>query len=104
MVSAKCPRPPGRWENTPYGRRFAEPLKGPRTLYGAMVENHPISAKHQSTIHKFGKKVSPGIFLGYELIGEFGKEILIAVLKDLEKLDASEIYPRRINAKEKLIR
>ena len=35
---------------------------------------------------------------------EFGKETLIADLEDvLEKLDASEIYPRRINAKEVLI-
>ena len=31
-------------------------------------------------------------------------DILIADLEELEKLDASEIYPRRINAKEVLIR
>ena len=30
-------------------------------------------------------------------------DILIADLEDLEKLDASEMYPRRINAKEVLI-
>ena len=36
--------------------------------------------------------------------GEFGKEkFLIADLEDLEKFDASEIHPRRINAKEMLI-
>ena len=40
--------------------------------------------------------------LGYELIAEgiWKRDILIADLEDLEKLDASEIYPRRINAKE----
>ena len=44
----------------------------------------------------------PGIFLGYEAVAErFWKgDILIADLEDLEKLDASEIHPRRINAKE----
>ena len=31
-------------------------------------------------------------------------DVLIADLEDLEKLDASNIYPRRINAKEVLIR
>ena len=50
--------------------------------------------------------LSPGICLGYELIA--GRiwigDILIADLEDFEKLDASEIYPRRINAKEILIR
>ena len=30
-------------------------------------------------------------------------DILTADLEDLEKLDASEIYPRRINAREVLI-
>ena len=55
-------------------------------------------------IHQFGKKVLPGIFLGYELIagGIWKGDILTADLEDLEKLDASDIYSRRINAKEVL--
>ena len=63
------------------------------------------SPRDQSRILQFGKKVSRGIFLGYELIAEDDLEgdILIADLEDLEKLDASDIYPRRINAKEVLI-
>ena len=46
-----------------------------------------------------------GIFLENELIaGRFSKgDILIADMEVLEKLDASGIYPRRINAKEVLI-
>ena len=32
-----------------------------------MVENHHISARDQSRLHQFGKKVLPGIFLGYAL-------------------------------------
>ena len=67
-----------------------------------MVEHHPSSPKDQAKIHQFGKKVSPAIFLGFELIvREFGKgNILIADLEDLENMDASNIYLRRIIAKE----
>ena len=72
---------------------FENHSKGQQFLFGAMVEYHPISAKDLSRIHQFGKKVSPGIFLGCELIaGRIWKgEILNADLEDLEKLDASEI-------------
>ena len=91
---------------TPYERRFGDPLKGPITLFGAMVEYHPISPRDQARIHQFGRKVLPGIFLGYELVARriWKGDILTADLEDLEELDASEIYPRRINAKEVLIR
>ena len=35
---------------------------------------HPITAKDQSRIHQFGKKVLPGLFFGYALYaGEFGR-------------------------------
>ena len=46
-----------------------------------------------------------GIFLEYELIagGIWKGDILIADLEDLETLDAPDIYPRRIKAKEALI-
>ena len=61
---------------TPYERGFGEFFKGPIIPFGAMVEYHPISARDQSRLHQFGKKVLPGLFLGFALIaGEFGKEI-----------------------------
>ena len=90
---------------TPYERRFGEPNKGPIIPCGAMTEHHPISPKGQARIHQFSKKVLPGIFQGYELIarGIWKGDILIADLEDLEKLDASHIYPERIIAKEVLI-
>ena len=40
---------------------------GPITPYGSLVEYHPMTAKDQSRIHLFGKKVLPGLFLGYAL-------------------------------------
>ena len=50
---------------TPYKRRFGQPFKGPIFPFGSLVEYHHITAKDQSRIHQFGKKVLPGFFLGY---------------------------------------
>ena len=55
---------------TSYERRFGEPFKGPIIPCGSLVEYHPITAKDQSRIHQFGKKVLPGLFLGYALYAE----------------------------------
>ena len=38
-----------------------------------LVEYYPITAKDQSRIHQFGKKVLFGLFLGYALYAEFGR-------------------------------
>ena len=84
---------------TPYERRFGQPFEGPIIPFGSLVQNHPITAKDQSRIHQFGKKVLPGLFLGYALYAEgiWKGDVLVA---DLEVLDASEIYSKRLNAKE----
>ena len=52
------------------GRRFMKDIlgnhfKGPIIPFGSLVENYRISAKDQSRIHQFGKKVLLGLFLGY---------------------------------------
>ena len=52
---------------TPYERRFGQPFEGPIIPFGSMVEYHPKTAKDQSRIHQFGKKVLFGLFLGYAL-------------------------------------
>ena len=52
---------------TPCERRFGMPFHGPVIPFGAMVENHPISAKDISRLHQFGPKVLPGMFFGYVL-------------------------------------
>ena len=87
---------------TPYERRFGEPFKGPIIPFGSLVEYHPITAKDQSRIHQFGKKVLPGLFLGYALYaGRIWKgDILVADIEELETMDALEIYSKRPNAKE----
>ena len=79
---------------TPYERRFGKPFNGP-IPFGAMVEYHPIYAKDHSRLHQFGKKVLPGIFLGYALFSESLKgDILVADFDELENLDASENHRR----------
>ena len=87
---------------TPYARRFGKSLKGPMIPFGSLVEYYPSSAKDQSRIHQFGKKVLPGLFLGYALYAvEIWKgDMLVADIKELETMDASEIYSKRLNAKE----
>ena len=83
-------------------RRFGEPFKGPIIPFGSLVEYHPITAKDQSRIHQFGKKVLPGLFLGHALyaVRIWKSDILVADIEELETMDASEIYSKRLNAKE----
>ena len=82
---------------TPYERRFGQPFQGPIFPFGSLVEYHPITAKDQSRIHQFGKKVLPGLFLGYALYagGIWKGDVLIADLEELETMDASEIYSKK---------
>ena len=87
---------------TPYERRFGEPFRGPIVPFGSLVEYHPISTKDQSRINHLGKKVLPGVFLGYVLYaGKIWKgDILVVDLEEQEKMDSSEIHAERLNAKE----
>ena len=53
---------------TPYERRFGQPFKESIIPFGSLVEYHLITARRtsQESIN-FGKKVLPGLFLGYAL-------------------------------------
>ena len=87
---------------TAYERRFGQPYKGPIIPFGSLVEYHPITAKDQSRIHQIGKKVLPGLFLGYAMYasGIWKGDVLVADLEELEKMDASEIQSKSLIAKE----
>ena len=65
--------------------------------FGSLVEFLPITANYQARIHQFGKKVLPGLFLGYALYaGRLRKgDIMVADLEELETMDASEIYSKK---------
>ena len=70
-----------------------------------MVEYQPISTRDSSRFHQFGKKILPGIFLGYELIaGEsLERRYSDCGLGRFGNVGCVSIFPRRINAKEVLI-
>ena len=78
---------------TPHERRFGEPFKGPVNLFGSLMEYQPISAKDQSRLHQFGKKVLPEIFFGYAIFaGKIWKgDILVADIEELETMDRNSV-------------
>ena len=90
-----------QWEDA-LRETFWATTKGPIIPFGSLVEYHSFIAKDQSRIHQFGKKVLPGLFLGYALHVEriWKGDVLVAHLEELETMDASEIYSKRHNAKE----
>ena len=86
---------------TSYERRFGEPFKGPTIPFGSLVEYYPISTKGQSRIHHFGKKVLPGLFLGYALYagGIWKGDILVADIEELEMMDSMQrktYFPKKM--------
>ena len=91
LPSAKRSRPLIR-RKTQYERRFAEPFKGPVIPFGSMMEYQPVSAKDQSRLHQFGKKVLPEIFFGYALFAEriWKGDILVADIEEGVGNDGSE--------------
>ena len=105
LLSAKCPRLLGRREDAIW-KTIWRTIQRTNNIFWSNGWISSISPKDQVRIHRFDKKVLPGIFLGCVLItgGIWKGDILKADLEDLEKLDASEIYLRRINAKEVLVR
>ena len=86
---------------TPCERRFGKPFNGQIILFGSLVEYCPIFAKDQSRIHQFGEKIFLGLFLGYALYagGIWKGDVLIADLEELETMDASTIYSKRLKYK-----
>ena len=55
--------------------------------FGAHFEYYPISPKDQTRRHQFDRKVLPGIFFGYALIGRIWTgDVLVADMEDLEKV------------------
>ena len=89
---------------TLHERRFGEPFKDPVIPLATMTECYPISARDQSRFHQFGKKILSEVFLGYASIagGIWKGDVLIADIEELENMEVSEVYLRRINTKEVL--
>ena len=90
---------------TPYERRFGEPFKGTIIPFRS---NGWISSdfdKRSIKIFSIWQEKITSNFLGHELTagGIWKGDVLVADNEDLENIGASDIYPRRIKAKELLI-
>ena len=98
LPSAKCPRPPGRRENSVRKAIW-------RTIQSANTSFIRFQREINQEFISLARKYYLVSFLGmnWSLCGIWKGDILIADLEDLEKLDESEIDPRRINAKQVLI-
>ena len=92
LLSAKCPRPTGKLSTN-------EDLENLPKHWRNTLQS---SERDKARIHQFGKKVWPRIY-ALSAGGIWKGDILVADIEELEELDASEIFPRRLNAKEVLI-
>ena len=88
---------------TTFERRFGEPFKGPITpLWSNGWMSSDLNARWIKTSSIWQESITWYLsWLWADREKDLEKDILIADLEDLEKLDASEIYPQRINAKDK---
>ena len=89
------------WNVTPICETFKISCMMARPHTKDVLGNH---LKDQSRI-QIGKKVLPGMFLGYALYagGIWKGDTLFADTEELETMDATEIYSKRLNAKEVII-
>ena len=87
---------------TPYERLFSSPFEGPTIHFRAEVKFHPFPSKDQCRVHQFGKKVLPGICMGYtwNAGGSWTGDLFTADTKDSKTMPASEITVIRFKSKE----
>ena len=76
---------------TPCGRRFGQQFKGPIVPFGSLVEYHPVTAKDQSGIHQFGRKVLIVLRIRIVRGGIWKGDVLVAEFEELETMDASKV-------------
>ena len=81
---------------TPYERRFGQPFKGPIIPFGSLVEYLPYNCEGSVTNPSIWKESLTWIVPRIRWKGD----VLISDLEELETMDASEIYSKRLNAKE----
>ena len=99
LLSSNCPRPLGRWENAIW-KTIWRTIQRDSITFGAAVEYHPSSPNDQARIHQFGKKLLPRILIGFELVAweNLERRYFDRRRGRFGKLDATDFYPRRINA------
>ena len=94
LLSANCPRSPGRRENSVWTKTEWIIWRTNYSIWCSGGLPPMFQERDKGRLHQFGKKVLAGIFLGYALIagGIWNGDILIADTQELEKLYASELF------------
>ena len=85
---------------TPYERRFGQPFKGPIIPFGSLVEYYPITAKGPVKNPSIWKESFTWIVPRICIVRAGNLEGWHNDDEELETMDASEIYAKRLNAKE----
>ena len=87
---------------TPYERRFGQPFKGPIIPFGSLVVYHLLLRRISQEFTNLERKFYLDCSLDTLCTrgGIWKGDVLIADLEELETMDASEIYSKRLNAKE----
>ena len=86
----------------PYERRFGQPFKGPIIPVGSLVEYYPKNCEGPVKNPSIWKESFTWIVPWIRSVrgGIWKGDVLIADLEELETMDASEIYSKRLDAKE----
>ena len=81
--------------------RFGMPFEGPIIPFGSMVEYHPFFCQRLVATASVREESLTRNILRYVLYsGRIWKgDIMVADFEELEKMSASEIHARRLNAK-----
>ena len=87
---------------TPCERRFGQPFKGLDIPFGSLVECYPFDCEGPVKNPSIWKESLTWIVPRKRSLrgGIWKGDVLIADLEELETMDASEIYSKRLNAKE----
>ena len=104
LLSATCPRPPGRWENSLRKTVWRTIQRANSSFWSTGWILPDLNTRSIKTSSIWQESFYQESFLGCALIAEriWKGDILVADFEELEKMDASEIYPRRLIAKDVL--
>ena len=83
---------------TAYHRRFGTDFQGPVWPFGCEIKYKPISKDDLTHCHKYGDKMLPGIFVGYDIKagGKWSGDVLVIDWDELQEAEnVNEVYPKR---------
>ena len=89
--------------NTAFEKRFNQPFKGPIVPFGSQIEYKPSRDSDIQRLHQLGKKMLPGIFLGYvqHAGGGWTGDLIITDWQQIESADhRTHIHAKQFKSEE----